>query len=81
MLSNVDAAIAHEVAQRIRNVVFSTTLEVEMTIVRVQVAVGAGTYPRDGNSLQAIMTAADRAMYKDKEGPERPKGKLIIERR
>ena len=80
MLSDVDAAIADEVAQRIRNVVFATTLEVDVKIVRVQVSVGRACYPQDGSALQPLMTAADRAMYKDKEGRERPKGKLIIQK-
>lgn len=80
MLGDVDATIADEVAQRIRNVVFATTLEVDVKIVRVKVSVGRACYPQDGNALQPVMTTADRAMYKDKEGRERPKGKLIIQK-
>lgn len=71
---------AEEVAQRIRNVVFSTTLEVGTQIVRVKVDVGAATFPEDGNALQPVMAVADRAMYKDKEHREPPKGKLIFRR-
>jgi diguanylate cyclase (GGDEF)-like protein len=81
LLCNVVADIAAEIAQRIRNVVFSTTLEVDMKIVRIQVAVGTGVFPRDGNNLQAVLTAADRGVQKDKQGPQRPKGKLVIEKR
>lgn len=73
--------IAEEVAQRIRNVVFSTTLEVDVKIVRIKVNVGAASFPENGNNLQAVMAAADRAMYKDKGLREPPKGKLIIQRR
>jgi diguanylate cyclase (GGDEF)-like protein len=80
-LGDADKSVAEEVAQRIRNVVFSTTLEVDVKIVRVKVNVGAATFPENGNTLQAVMTAADRLMYKDKELREPPKGKLVIQKR
>lgn len=80
LLTHADNDTAEEVAQRIRNVVFSTTLEVGTQIARVKANVGTGTFPRDGNNLQAVMTAADRAMYKDKEHREPPKGKLIFQK-
>lgn len=80
LLPRADKPIAEEVAQRVRNVVFSTTLEVDVKIVRIKASVGVGSYPDDGNNLQAVMTAADRAMYKNKERPERPKGRLVIQK-
>jgi diguanylate cyclase (GGDEF)-like protein len=81
LLSGADKEVAEEVAQRIRNVVFSTTLEVDVKMVRIKANVGAASYPENGNNLQAVMAAADRAMYKDKELREPPKGKLIIQKR
>ena len=80
LLVSADRAAAEEVAQRVRNVVFATTLEVDVKMVRLKVNVGASTFPDSGNSLQAVMTAADRMMYKDKELRDPPKGKLIIQR-
>jgi diguanylate cyclase (GGDEF)-like protein len=80
LLSSADKATAEEVAQRIRNVVFATTLEVDVKIVRIKANVGAATFPENGASLQAVMTVADRMMYKDKELREPPKGKLIIQK-
>jgi diguanylate cyclase (GGDEF)-like protein len=80
-LANADKAIAEEVAQRIRNVVFATTLEVDVKMVRIKVNVGAASYPEDGNALQPMMTSADRLMYKDKQLRDPPKGKLIFQRR
>ena len=80
LLANADKAIAEEVAQRVRNVVFSTTLEVDVKIVRIKVNVGVASFPEDGNNLQLIMTTADRAMYKDKEHREPPKGRLVIQK-
>lgn len=81
LLNGADALIAQDVAQRIRNVVFATTLEIDVKIVRIQVSVGVGSFPEDGSLLQAVITAADRSMYKDKQGREPPKGKLIIHKR
>jgi diguanylate cyclase (GGDEF)-like protein len=81
LLSGTDQKVAEEVAQRVRNVVFSTTLEVDVKMVRIKVNVGAASYPESGNNLQAVMAAADRAMYKDKDLREPPKGKLIIQKR
>ena len=80
-LANGDRSTAEEVAQRIRNVVFATTLEVAEEMVRVQVSVGVASFPEDGKSLREVMTEADRQMYKDKEYREPPKGKLIIQNR
>jgi diguanylate cyclase (GGDEF)-like protein len=81
LLTRADKEVAAEVAQRIRNVVFSTTLEVDVKMVRIKVNVGAASFPDSGNNLQAVMAAADRAMYKDKDLREPPKGKLIIQKR
>jgi diguanylate cyclase (GGDEF)-like protein len=81
LLGGADKEIADEVAQRIRNVVFATTLEVDVKIVRIKVNVGAASFPESGNNLQAVMAAADRAMYKDKEMRVPPKGKLVIQKR
>jgi diguanylate cyclase (GGDEF)-like protein len=80
LLANADKAAAEEVAQRVRNVVFATTLEVDVKMVRLKVNVGAASFPDNGNALQPVMTAADRLMYKDKELRDPPKGKLIIQK-
>jgi len=81
MLGGATKEVADEVAQRVRNVVFSTTLEVDVKMVRIKANVGAASFPEQANNLQAVMAAADRAMYKDKELREPPKGKLIIQKR
>jgi diguanylate cyclase (GGDEF)-like protein len=78
LLNNVDKEIADEVAQRIRNVVFATTLEIDVKMVRIKANVGAATFPDQGNALKVVMAAADRLLYKDKELREPPKGKLIV---
>ncbi|HET7133083.1 MAG TPA: GGDEF domain-containing protein [Gammaproteobacteria bacterium] len=80
LLADADKATAEEVAQRIRNVVFATTLEVDVKIVRIKANVGAASFPENGATVQAVMTVADRMMYKDKELREPPKGKLVIQK-
>jgi diguanylate cyclase (GGDEF)-like protein len=80
LLAHVGGDIGREVAQRIRNAVFQTTLEVNVNIVRIKVSVGVGSFPEDGSSVQTVMTVADRAMYKDKEAKPPPPGKLIIQK-
>jgi diguanylate cyclase (GGDEF)-like protein len=81
LLTQADNEVAEEVAQRIRNVIFATTLEVDdARIVRIQVAVGVGTMPTDGNTLQQILAAAGRDLNDDKQGREKPKGRLVIQK-
>jgi diguanylate cyclase (GGDEF)-like protein len=80
LVANADEAAACEIAQRVRNVVFATTLDVGGRIVRLKVNIGVAVYPDDGGTLQAVMTAADRMMYKDKELREPPRGKVIAKK-
>jgi diguanylate cyclase (GGDEF)-like protein len=81
LLPDADKAVSLDVAQRVRNVVFATTLEVDLRIVRVQVSVGVGNMPDDGNSLPDVMAAAGQGLYKDKQGREKPKGRLVVQKR
>ena len=46
LLGGADKEVADEVAQRIRNVVFSTTLEVDVKMVRIKANVGAAVVSR-----------------------------------
>ena len=80
LLAGADKEVADEVAQRIRNVVFSTSLEVDVKMVRLKVNVGAAAFPDGGATLDVVMKLADRLMYKDKELREPPKGKLVIQK-
>jgi diguanylate cyclase (GGDEF)-like protein len=79
-LPSTPREVAEEVAQRIRNVVYSSTLEVDVKMVRVNVSVGAASYPADGKTLEALMQSADRAMYRDKEMRRVPKDGLVVQK-
>lgn len=81
LLIDAKRDIAEEVAQRIRNVIYSTTLEIEQRIVRVVVSVGVATVPADGNTLESLLAAVSQDLAKDKQGREKPKGKLVIQKR
>lgn len=80
LIADADRTIADEVAQRIRNVVFATTLEADSRIVRVRVTVGVGCMPADGNSWQQVIAAAGKGLNEDKQGREKPKGRLVIQK-
>ncbi len=79
LLSGLEKSGAEEVAQRIRNVVYATTLEVGPTMVRVNVSVGSATYPEDGNDIEALIQSADRAMYLDKDLRKKPSDRLVAQ--
>ena len=72
---------ATELAQRLKNLVYAATFEVNVDIVRVKVSVGVANFPIDGETLQRVMSAADRAMYEDKQLRARPEGQLVIQKR
>ena len=80
-LAEADKHAAEEVAQRIRNVVYSTTLEVGAKMERVSVSVGVATFPDDASSVDGLIAAADKAMYKDKEFRRPPAGKFVIQKK
>ena len=80
-LAEADKHAAEEVAQRIRNIVYATTLEVGAKMERVSVSVGIATFPDDGVLVDQLIAAADKAMYKDKEFRRAPPGKLVIQKK
>ena len=79
-LPNTDRKVADEVAQRIRNMVYASTLEIGGKMVRVNVSVGTSSYPVDGRTLEVLMQSSDRAMYKDKELRKPPKDQLFVQK-
>jgi diguanylate cyclase (GGDEF)-like protein len=80
-LGEADQYAAEEVAQRMRNVIYATTLEVGDRMERVSINVGVATFPRDGNNADGVIAAADRAMYKDKKLRRVPEGRIQIVKR
>ena len=73
--------IAETVAQRIRNVVFATTLRIGAQMQRVQVSVGVASYPDDGTDVPALLAAAERAMQNEAQLRKPPPGKITVRKR
>jgi diguanylate cyclase (GGDEF)-like protein len=59
---------AVEVANRIRDAIASLPLDMAGTLVTCTVSIGVASHPADGNSLDAVVARADRAMYQAKQG-------------
>jgi diguanylate cyclase (GGDEF)-like protein len=68
LLPETPAAGALEVAERIRDAVAGAPLDLEGKHVTCTVSVGLASHPADGNSLDALVARADRAMYEAKQG-------------
>ena len=63
---------AADVAERIRESMAAIPLVCDGTAVRSTVSIGVASFPEDGNSMDAIIARADRALYKAKnEGRNR----------
>jgi diguanylate cyclase (GGDEF)-like protein len=58
---------AIEVADRIRDAVANAPLEIDGKRIACTVSIGAAGYPADGNTMDALVARADRAMYKAKQ--------------
>jgi diguanylate cyclase (GGDEF)-like protein len=80
VLPGIEQSGAEDAAQRIRNVVYASTLEAGPTMVRVNVSVGTATYPADGNDIESLMKSADRTMYVDKEMRKKPSDQLVVQK-
>jgi diguanylate cyclase (GGDEF)-like protein len=55
-----------DLCRRIENAVAEFSLPVDGRMARVGVSVGASGYPRDGETLDQMVIAADKAMYEQK---------------
>jgi diguanylate cyclase (GGDEF)-like protein len=58
---------ASEVAERIRDAVAGFPLELDTKRLTCTVSIGVASHPADGNSLDAVVARADRAMYEAKQ--------------
>lgn len=72
---------ADDLARKIRSVVFSTTFEADMDVVRIKANVGIARYPLAGVTLNALTAAAERDMKLDQRGREPPGKKPVFRRR
>jgi len=63
VLSETSAESAAHVAQRI-----SQRLAQDVEVPRLSVSIGIAEYPRDGTTVEHLLSAADRALYEEKRG-------------
>jgi diguanylate cyclase (GGDEF)-like protein len=70
VLTEKDARESLSVVQRMRNAVISRAylIDVEREGVRVTASFGIATYPEDASSKKDLLKAADRTMYRVKNG-------------
>jgi len=66
LLPETDPAGAYAAAEKIRQVVSQIAMEEEGQRVNASVSIGVVTYPEDGETADALMIAADEAMYLSK---------------
>ena len=67
LLPETPSAGALEVAGRIRDAIASVPLDLDGKQVTSTVSIGVAGHPADGNSLDAVVARADRAMYQAKQ--------------
>ncbi len=67
LLPGASPETAEAVVKRVRHNVYKTTLDLRSRMIRCSVSIGAVTYPRDARDARELLSAADRAMYRDKE--------------
>ena len=68
LLPETPSAGALDVASRIREAIASAPLEIDGKRVGCTVSIGLASHPADGNSMDAVVARADRAMYQAKRG-------------
>ncbi len=62
-LPETDSQAAFEVASRIRRACEARTLDAAGKFVRCTVSIGVASFPGDGQSVDELLTRADRALY------------------
>jgi diguanylate cyclase (GGDEF)-like protein len=68
LLPKTSAALIGQVAERLRHAVVDTPFETECATFPVTISVGAAAYPDHAQDAQALVAAADAALYQAKGG-------------
>ncbi len=67
VILDTDPAQLFQAAERVRTAVQAVELEIEGTILRVTVSIGASCFPLDGTVKKDLIEMADQAMYASKK--------------
>jgi len=68
ILPEITIATASECAERLRRAV--QTMQIQLygqTIEGIRLSIGLASYPEHGGTVEAVVRAADRALYRAKE--------------
>jgi diguanylate cyclase (GGDEF)-like protein len=68
LLPHTQKITAAEIAERIRHAVEVTPLISAADLASVTLSLGVAGYPEDGKSTDTLVEAADRSMYRAKQG-------------
>jgi diguanylate cyclase (GGDEF)-like protein len=68
VLPAADARSAHEIAERLRREIERTTLRFAGGSIRLTASFGVAVWPGDGRAPEALLAAADKALYAAKQG-------------
>jgi two-component system cell cycle response regulator len=68
ILPETEATGAQAIAERIRRATAAVTHPSEQGAIQVTVSIGLATWPGPGESAEAILEAADKALYRAKQG-------------
>jgi diguanylate cyclase (GGDEF)-like protein len=68
ILPETEAPGAQAIAERIRRAAAAVTHPSEQGAIQVTVSIGLATWPGPGESAEAILEAADKALYRAKQG-------------
>lgn len=66
LLQGAEPAIAHTVAQRIRNSVYAGTISVANRLLRANVSIGVASFPKERFSARELLNQAAQRMQKDR---------------
>lgn len=81
LLPRLSGSRADDTAQRIRNAVFATTMNVGVRVVRIKSNVGIAKYPVNGMTVEALLRFAEDDLLVDRKGRDRPKQMPVYKRR
>ncbi len=67
VLAETDKEHAHSAAERLRQAIETRVIKAFDEELKVTVSIGISTFPRDGVSIEALIEAADKALYLAKQ--------------
>lgn len=67
VMPNIESAVAYERAEKLRNTLNSLYIPYGIYSLTITISMGIASYPANGQTREAVLRAADKAMYAAKE--------------